>query len=192
MLLHDKLAGKHLVLASKSPRRQELIKGLDVPYEIRTKDVPEDWPAHLKRHEVAVYLSEFKAAAFDPAPNEIIITSDTIVVLNDRVIEKPADVEAAKRMLRELGGNRHDVYTGVCLRSAEKQVSFYDQTAVYFRALTEEEITYYAEKYQPLDKAGAYGVQEWVGYVAVERMEGSYFTVMGVPVHRVYSELLAF
>lgn len=192
MLLHEKLAGKHLVLASKSPRRQELIKGLDIPYEIRTKEVAEDWPPHLKQHEVAVYLSELKAAAFDPAPNEIIITSDTIVVLNDRIIEKPADVEDAKRMLRELSGNQHVVYTAVCLRSDEKQHSFYDETAVDFRVLTEEEISYYAEKYQPLDKAGAYGVQEWIGYVAVERMEGSYFTVMGFPVHMVYRELLGF
>jgi len=192
MLLHHKLAGKQVVLASKSPRRQELIKGLDIPYKIRTADVAEDWPEHLQNHEVALYLAQLKAAAFEPADNEIIITSDTIVVLDGRVIEKPVDVEDAKRMNRALSAKRHDVFTAVCLRSKEKQIAFYDQTAVYFRELTEEEIDYYANKYQPLDKAGAYGVQEWIGYVAVDRMEGSYFTVMGFPVHMVYSELLKF
>lgn len=192
MLLHEKLAGKSVVLASKSPRRQALIKGLDIPYTIRTADVDELWPTHLRGHEVALFLSELKAKAFEPAENEIIITSDTIVVLDGEVIEKPADVADAERMLRQLSGNKHDVFTAVTLRSADKMRSFYDRTAVYFRALTEEEISYYAHKYQPLDKAGAYGVQEWIGYVAVERMEGSYFTVMGFPVHKVYSELLAF
>ena len=192
MLLHEKLAGKTIVLASKSPRRQELIKGLDIPYEIRTKEVDESWPPHLKQQEVALYICEVKANAFEPGPDEIIITSDTIVVLNDRIIEKPADVEDAKRMLRDLSGNVHTVYTAVCLRSQEKLHSFYDATQVHFRELTEEEVQYYADKYQPLDKAGAYGVQEWIGYVAVERMEGSYFTVMGFPVHKVYSELLRF
>ena len=192
MLLHDLLAGKKVVLASKSPRRQSLIQGLDIPYEIRTKEVDETWPPHLKRHEVAVFLAELKAEAFEPAEDEIVITSDTIVALGDRIIEKPKDVADAMRMLRDLSGQVHTVYTAVAFRSREKLHSFYDATEVHFRELTDEEIEYYANKYQPLDKAGAYGVQEWIGYVAVERMVGSYFTVMGFPVHKVYSELVEF
>ena len=192
MLLQEKLKSWKLVLASKSPRRQQLLKGLDVDFEIRTKEIEEVYPAELKGPEVAEYLSRLKAAAFSPAPNEIIITSDTIVVQGDTILEKAADRNEAVQMLQQLSGRQHTVYTAVCLRSAEKTISFVDATIVHFRTLEKEEIDYYIDTYQPYDKAGAYGAQEWIGYIAVEKLEGSYFSVMGLPLHRLHKELLLF
>ena len=192
MLLQEKLKDKKLVLASKSPRRQELLSGLDIPFETRLKEVDEIYPDGLLPHEVAVYLAKLKAAAFEPSEEEIVITSDTIVVLGDEIIGKPKDEADATKMVQKLSGGIHDVITAVCLRSPDKSVSFYDKTEVQFAHLTKEEIDYYIKKYQPFDKAGSYGVQEWVGYVAVTKMTGSYFTVMGFPVHRVYEELMKF
>lgn len=188
------LGSKKLILASKSPRRQELLKGLCVDFEIRTKEIDESYPADLKEAEVPTYIAEQKAAAFkqDLAENEIIITSDTVVCLDGRILEKPVDLLDAKQMVAELSGKQHTVYSAVCLMSSEKQVSFCDATTVKFKKLSEEEIEFYVDNFEPLDKAGAYGVQEWIGYIGIERMEGSYYTVMGMPMHLLYEELKRF
>ena len=182
-----------LILASNSPRRRQLLTNLGVPYTVRLQEVDESFPEHLRRAEVAEYLAVHKAAAYRAslAPDEVFLTADTIVCLDDDVLNKPADDAEAIRMLTRLQGRAHDVFTGVCLLGGDgRQVVFSDQTRVVFRALSPTEIEYYVRQYQPLDKAGAYGAQDWIGMVAVTRLEGSYFNVMGLPVHRVWDELL--
>ncbi|OUJ74850.1 Maf-like protein [Hymenobacter crusticola] len=182
-----------LVLASNSPRRRQLLSDLGLPYEIRLQEVDESFPAHLVRAEVAEYLAAHKAEAYRAAlaPDEVVLTADTIVCLDDDVLNKPADAAEAIQMLTRLQGRVHDVYTGVCLLTGEGQrVVFSDQTRVYFRALSPAEIEFYVQQYKPFDKAGAYGAQDWIGMVAVTRLEGSYFNVMGLPVHRVWEELV--
>ncbi len=188
------LGSKKLILASKSPRRQELLKGLCIDFEIKTKDIDESYPHHLIEAEVPTYIAEKKAAAFksELAPDEIIITSDTVVCLEGRILEKPTDLADAKRMVAELSGKKHTVYSAVCLLSTEKLVSFCDATIVKFKTLTADEIEFYVNQFKPLDKAGGYGVQEWIGYIGIERMEGSYYTVMGMPMHLLYEELKRF
>ncbi|AMJ65582.1 Maf family nucleotide pyrophosphatase [Hymenobacter sp. PAMC 26628] len=181
-----------LILASNSPRRRQLLTDLGLAYEIRLRDVDEDFPPHLRRAAVAEYLAAHKAAAYaaDLAPDELVITADTIVCLGDDVLNKPADAAEATAMLTRLQGRAHDVFTGVCLRAGDgRQVVFSDQTTVHFRPLSPAEIAFYIAHYQPFDKAGAYGAQDWVGMVGVTRLEGSYFNVMGLPVHRVWAEL---
>ena len=181
-----------LVLASNSPRRRQLLTELGLDYEIRLRDVDEEFPAHLRRAEVAEYLAARKADAYaaDLAGNELLLTADTIVCLGDDVLNKPADAAEARAMLTRLQGRAHDVFTGVCLlRGDGQRAVFSDQTTVYFRALSAREIGFYVDKYKPLDKAGAYGAQDWLGMVAITRLEGSYFNVMGLPVHRVWEEL---
>jgi len=181
-----------LVLASNSPRRRQLLSDLGLSYEIRLQEVDESFPAHLVRAEVAEYLAAHKAAAYGAtlAPDEVVLTADTIVCLDDDVLNKPADEAEAIRMLTRLQGRAHDVYTGVCLLTGDgRRVVFSDQTRVYFRALSPAEIEFYVRNYKPLDKAGAYGAQDWIGMVAVTRLEGSYFNVMGLPVHKVWEEL---
>lgn len=184
----------HIVLASKSPRRQQLLNGLGVEFEIRTRDTDETFSNTLHNEQIALYLAEIKAQAMSDTlkPGELIITADTIVCLGNEVLNKPADEAEACKMLKALSGQMHRVYTGVCLTTREKQRLFFDETKVFFRNLTEEEIAYYVENYRPYDKAGSYGAQEWMGYVGVERIEGSYFNVMGLPVHKLYTELLNF
>ncbi len=186
------IANYHLILASNSPRRKELLTGIDIEYEIRTlPDIEETYTNDTPPEKVAEYLALKKTTAYLPQlkDNELLITADTVVLLNNKVYGKPMDNAEAKRMLRELSGQTHWVITGVCLTSTKKQVAFSDTTRVTFTELSEEEIEYYVERYSPLDKAGAYGVQEWIGYVAVKHIEGSYFNVMGLPIHRVYEEL---
>ncbi len=181
-----------LVLASNSPRRRQLLTDLGLAYEIRLLEVDEEFPAHLRRAEVAEYLAAHKAAAYIPglAPNEVVLTADTIVCLGNDVLNKPADVAEATAMLTRLQGRAHDVFTGVCLRAGDgREVIFSDQTTVHFRTLTPAEIAFYIAQHQPFDKAGAYGAQDWIGMVAITRLEGSYFNVMGLPVHRVWEEL---
>lgn len=181
-----------LLLASNSPRRRQLLSELGIPYEVRLLEVDESYPDHLHRAEVAEYLAAHKAAAYAPglAPGEVVLTADTIVCLDDDVLNKPADEAEACRMLARLQGRAHEVFTGVCLLAHDgRQVVFSDRTTVHFKALTPAEIDYYVRHYRPLDKAGAYGAQDWIGMVAVSRLEGSYFTVMGLPVHRVWEEL---
>lgn len=181
-----------LVLASNSPRRRQLLSDLGLSYEIRLREVDESFPPGLVRAEVAEYLAAHKAAAYahDLAPGEVLLTADTIVCLENDVLNKPADATEAVAMLTRLQGRAHDVFTGVCLLCGDgRQVVFSDQTTVHFRPLSPAEIDYYVLQHQPFDKAGAYGAQDWIGMVAITRLEGSYFNVMGLPVHRVWTEL---
>jgi septum formation protein len=180
-----------MVLASSSPRRRHLLHGLDMPVEITRVDVDETPPEDLPPADVAEHLARKKSNAWEGilADDQVLITADTTVLLGNLLLNKPADAEDARRMLGLLGGKEHLVITGVCLRTVRKTVSFSDQAKVKFRALPENEIAYYVDRYSPLDKAGAYGVQDWIGYTAVERIEGSFYTVMGLPMHRVYAEL---
>ncbi len=186
---------KHpLILASKSPRRQYLLNELGLQFEVRTKEVDESFPANLKAQEIPLYLCKKKADAFNNEFNEntIVITADTIVWIDGQVLNKPENFDDAVRMLKLLSGKMHEVYTGVCLRSKEKTKSFYALTKVYFKTLSQEEIEYYINNYNPYDKAGSYGAQEWLGYIAIEKIEGTYFNVMGLPIKELYEELLAF
>jgi septum formation protein len=194
MLLAEKYKNHKIVLASKSPRRQELMKGLDISFEVRTMEVDESFPPALQREEIPLFLSKLKAQAFLPEmkENEVVITADTVVWVNDHVLNKPEDRDEAIAMVNELSGNHHVVYTGVTITTKDKALSFYDETKVYFEALTQEEIEYYIDKYQPYDKAGSYGVQEFIGYMGINKLEGSYFNVMGLPVHQVYKKLMEF
>ena len=182
----------HIILASNSPRRRELLSGLGLDYEVRTlPGIDESYPDTLQGEEIPVYISSQKASAYLDAlkDNELLITADTIVWLDGRVLGKPADEEEARRMLRDLSGKTHQVITGVTLATTTFQKSFASVSQVTFATLTEEEISYYVNHYHPMDKAGSYGVQEWIGFIGVERIEGSYFNVMGLPVQRLYKEL---
>lgn len=183
---------KKIILASNSPRRRELLGGLGYTYEVRVLDgIDESYPKTLKGCEVAAYISRVKADAYRAtmADDEVIITADTIVCLDDKVLGKPTDEAEAMAMLRSLSGRTHQVYTGVTIVAAEKSSTFVSRSDVTFAMLSEEEILHYVVNYRPMDKAGAYGIQEWIGYVGVERIEGSYFNVMGLPVQRLYVEL---
>ena len=194
MLLHN-LENYKIILASKSPRRQHLLKELGVDFEIaENNNVEEIYPENLPKHEIPVFLSKIKAKAFfnKITDNQLVITSDTIVLLNNEVIEKPTDYKDAVNMLNKLSGNKHTVVTGVCITTKQKQITFSSETDVYFKKLTHDEIVYYLDNYKPFDKAGAYGIQEWIGYIGVEKIEGSYFNVMGLPIHRLYEELKFF
>lgn len=180
-----------LLLGSQSPRRKELLGGLGCTFECRTADTEETYPASLQGEEIPIYLSRLKADALRNTlhDDELLITADTIVWHKDEVLGKPHDAEDAKRMLRSLSGETHKVITGVTLTTHSKQDSFSSMTEVRFSQLSEEEISYYVEHFMPLDKAGAYGIQEWIGHIGVEHINGSYFNVMGLPVQRLYQEL---
>lgn len=181
-----------LILGSKSPRRRELLAGLDIPFSVVDIDADEHWPTELQAGDIPLYISRAKANAFcEPLANdELLITADTIVWCDGQMLGKPADEADARRMLRLLSGRTHQVYTGVTLRYADGRLeSFVDATDVTFRCLTDDEISYYVDRYQPLDKAGAYGIQEWIGYVGCTALHGSYFNVMGLPVERLYERL---
>jgi len=185
----------HIILASNSPRRRELLSGLDLEYEVKVlPDIEEGYPEGLSIEEIPRYIAAEKAAAYKDimADNDLIITADTVVVLGDEVLGKPTDLNDAKRMLRKLSGKTHQVVTGVYLMTKEKERGFSVVTGVTFKELSDEEIDYYVEKYHPLDKAGAYGIQEWIGYIGVTGLNGSYYNVMGLPVQRIYNELLLF
>ena len=185
----------HIVLASNSPRRKELLAGLDLDYEVKVlPDIEESYPDHLPTAEIPIYIAVEKATAYREimADNDLIITADTVVVSGNEVLGKPTDLDDARRMLRELSGKTHQVITGVCLMTRDKQRKFAVTTDVTFKELSDEEIDYYVERYKPLDKAGAYGVQEWIGYIGVTGLRGSYYNVMGLPVQRIYQELNAF
>ena len=185
----------HTILASKSPRRQELLRGMGVSFEILTKETPEDYPAELPLDEVPKYLSLQKSLAFKdnelPA-DYLLITSDTVVICEDEILGKPKDREDAERMLRMLSGKTHHVVTGVTVRSAEKTESFAVRSNVAFADLDQDEIDYYIEHCQPFDKAGAYGIQEWIGYVGISGLEGSFYNVMGLPTRKLYQCLKTF
>lgn len=181
-----------IVLASNSPRRRELLSGLNVNYTVKVlPGIDESYPDNLEGEEIPMYISRKKADAYRNSmeEDELIITADTVVYIYGKVLGKPKSLEEAKEMLRELSGDTHQVITGVCLTTRETQRTFSAVTQVTFDVLTEDEIDFYVEKYHPLDKAGAYGVQEWIGFVGVSKLEGSYFNVMGLPVQRLYQEL---
>lgn len=190
--MFDKLKHYHIILASNSPRRRELLGGLGLDYEVRVlPDIAESYPSDLSVEQIAEYIAREKADAYRKlmAPNDLIITADTIVVVDGEVMGKPVDADDARRMLNSLSAKTHQVITGVCLLTATKQRLFSVVTDVTFKQLSNEEIDYYIEHYRPFDKAGAYGIQEWIGYVGVTAIKGSYFNVMGLPVQRIYDEL---
>ena len=179
-----------LLLASNSPRRKELLSSLGLRYKVLVKEVHEDFPEHLKREQIAEYLASHKADAYTAdITDEALITADTIVCLGERVLNKPADFAEAKQMLQALSGTHNEVITGVSILTKEQKTVFHDITKVYFKHLTEAEIDHYITHYKPFDKAGAYGIQEWIGMIGIERVEGSYFNVVGLPVQKLYSKL---
>ena len=192
-IMLDNLKKFNIVLASNSPRRKELMSGLGVDYVVKTlPDVDESYPDTLQGEEIPAYISREKAEAYQSMiePDELLITADTIVWMNGEVLGTPKDREDAIRMLRKLSGASHQVITGVCLTTKGWQNSFTVTTDVTFAVLSEEEIVYYVDKYSPMDKAGAYGVQEWIGFIGVESISGSYYNVMGLPVQKLYRELI--
>ena len=184
----------HFVLASKSPRRQQLLREAGFRFDIMVKDFVESFPDNLKGFEIAEYLANKKASYFkgNIADNEVVITADTIVWCNDRVLDKPSDYREAFEILNIISGNAHEVITGVCFKSNRSELTFSETTKVTFDKLTPEEIDYYIINYRPFDKAGGYGIQEWIGIIANSKIEGSYFNVMGLPVQRLIKELKMF
>lgn len=189
----DNLEKYKVILASGSPRRRELMAGLGVNYEVRIlPDVDESYPDTLQGEEIPLYIAKEKADAYIPMmqPDELIITADTIVWLDGKVLGKPRDREDALQMLRTMSGRTHEVFTSVCITTTDWQRSFTAQTEVRFATLSEDEIIYYVDNFKPMDKAGAYGVQEWIGFIGVENISGSYYNIMGLPVQKLYRELL--
>lgn len=190
--LKDKFKEFRILLASNSPRRKTLFGELGLPFKIvAIEGVDETYPGDLNEEEIPVYLAKKKAGSLKDIVDEktLLITADTIVALGHEVLEKPSGKQEAVEMLRKLSGGRHRVITGVCLYSRDKEKTFHSVTEVFFSSLSDEDIIYYVENYRPFDKAGAYGIQEWIGYIGVERIEGSYFNVMGLPVHELYCSL---
>lgn len=183
----------NIILASGSPRRQQFFKDLHLDFEIRLKEVEEVYPDHLKGTEITDFLADLKSKPFDDelTEDDLLITSDTIVWLNDKALGKPKNYEEAFAMLKNLSNNKHQVITSVSIKSKKFQKVFNDTTDVYFKELTDNEIDFYIKTYQPYDKAGAYGIQEWIGKIGIDKIEGSYFTVMGLPVHKLYKELIS-
>ncbi len=191
----DNIRKYKVILASNSPRRKELLGGLDIDFCVRTlPGISEDYPESLDATDIPLYIARAKAEANRPqmAGDELVITADTVVVLGNEVLGKPKDDGEARLMLRKLSGKTHQVITGVCFTTKDKQRSFAVKTGVTFKELADEEIEYYVSTYHPTDKAGAYGIQEWIGYVGVTWLDGSYFNVMGLPVQRIYKELQDF
>lgn len=191
-MLKKLLYNYRLVLASNSPRRQQLLKGLDLDFEVITyPDVDESFPDNITGYQIAPFLSEQKAKSYHKLLDKttLVITADTIVWFENKVLNKPIDREEAMGMLKMLSGQKHTVYTGVTISSLDEQRTFCSETHVWFRELKDKDIEYYVDHYKPYDKAGAYGAQEWIGYVAIQKIEGSYFNVMGLPVQQLYTEL---
>jgi len=191
-MLLEKLKKYNVYLASQSPRRQKLLEQMNIDFLIASRvEVDEQYNFSLKREEIAMYLSEKKSDAYEflLKDNRLLITADTIVWIDNRVLGKPADKVDAGNMLKMLSGKRHSVITGITLRTVNKKHTFFASTDVWFRKLTHEEIEFYIENYKPFDKAGAYGIQEWIGLSAIEKIEGSYFNVVGLPTEKLYVEL---
>ena len=192
MLLQDRLKEYRLILASASPRRRELLAGCDLDFTLAEKfECEECYPTDLAADKVAEYLSQLKSNAYPHTlgARDILLTADTVVILGDKILGKPHSEEEARAMITTLSGATHKVVTGVTLRTTERTISFSAESLVKFRKLDAEEVAYYVEKYRPLDKAGAYGIQEWIGYIGIEGIEGSFYNVMGLPVQRLYSAL---
>lgn len=193
-MLKEKLKGYNVILASGSPRRQQFLRELDIDFEIRLKEVEEIYPQTLKGAEITDFLAELKAAALTEtlSENEILITSDTIVWHENKALGKPKDYDDAFAMIKALSGKTHEVITSVCIKNAKRSDTFNETTKVTFNPLTDEEIKYYLDNYKPFDKAGSYGIQEWIGLVAISKIEGSYANVVGMPVDKVYQHLVNF
>lgn len=193
-MLNEKFKNHKIILASGSPRRQQFLRELEIDFEIRLKEIEEIYPDHLKAEEITDFLAKLKASAFENElnNNEVLITSDTIVWLENKALGKPIDASHALRMLTEMSGKTHKVITSVCLKSIKKEVVFHDETLVTFTDLSLDEIEFYLKNYKPFDKAGSYGIQEWIGLVAIEKIEGSYANVVGLPTHKLYKELMNF
>ena len=191
-MLQEKLKDHHIILASGSPRRQQFFEELEIDFEIRLKPVKEIFPDHLQGEEITNYLAELKAAAFDGDLNtgDILITSDTIVWHEGKALEKPKDPAQALEMIQSLCGKTHEVITSVCFKTPDTLKTVHAVTRVTFSRLEKDEIVHYIDRYRPFDKAGAYGIQEWIGLIGVEHIEGSYFNVVGLPTHLVYQTLL--
>lgn len=191
MLLNGKLKDYSLILASNSPRRKQFLSDLGLDFEIRLKEIQEQYPKHLEGAQIAEYLSELKAKAYlsDLRENEILITGDTVVWHNHKILHKPKNYEEAFAMLQELSGDQHEVISAACICSLQKQITVHESTQVYFKKMRSEEINFYIRNFQPYDKAGAYGIQEWIGKIGIEKIEGSFYNVMGMPVHQVYEAL---
>lgn len=194
MLLNN-LKNKKLLLASKSPRRRQLLEDAEFEFDIiNSKEVKENIPDKISNNEAAVYLAELKANAYKDqiSGNTILITADTIVCLKNKILGKPKDHDEAFHMIRSLSGKKHKVITGVTILSSDKSISFSSSTEVYFKEISDVEINYYINNFKPFDKAGAYGIQEWIGLTCIEKIEGSYFNVMGLPIQKVYEALKGF
>ena len=193
-MLNEKFKNHKIILASGSPRRQQFLKELEIDFEIKLKEIEEIYPDHLKAEEITNFLAKLKASAFENElqDNEVLITSDTIVWLDNKALGKPIDASHAVKMLTEMSGKTHKVITSVCIKSTKKEVVFYDETLVTFTDLSLDEIEFYLKNYKPFDKAGSYGIQEWIGLVAIEKIEGSYANVVGLPTHKLYKELMNF
>jgi septum formation protein len=193
-MIREKLRKQTIILASKSPRRMKLMQEAGIPFRLAIPiDIEEKYPEGLDKFQIPVFLAELKSNSYGVIhDDEILITADTIVWLKNRVINKPKDVHDAFEMLTSLSGTMHEVITGVCMRKNFKTKSFYSHSEVYFAKLKPEEIIHYIETYKPYDKAGGYGIQEWIGYIGIEKINGSYFNVMGLPVQKLYRELESF
>ena len=190
-MLRAKLKDYNVILASKSPRRQQFFKDLDIDFTIQLKEVEEIYPKELKGVEITDFLADLKSNAFtDLSEKDILITSDTIVWLESKALGKPKDANDAFKMLRALSGKKHEVITSISIKSKSFQKIINDITTVSFKELSDEEIIYYIKNYKPFDKAGAYGIQEWIGFIAIDNIDGSYFNVVGLPVHKLYKELM--
>mgnify|MGYP003990069365 CR=1 FL=1 len=191
-MLRDLTEKYQIILASNSPRRKELLQEIIPIFKVESKEVEEIYPNNLQGGEIATYLSQLKSKPFQPNEKELIITADTIVILDNHILGKPKNPEEAIHMLTLLSGKKHEIITGVTIRTKDKELSFYDSTKVEFYELKPEEIEYYVKNYKPFDKAGAYGIQEWIGTIGIKKMEGDFYNVMGLPVHRLYRELNQF
>lgn len=193
MLLQEKLDGKKILLASQSPRRQELLRGLGINFEIVKIEADESFPENLIREEITEYIAANKANAYTKLnKNEILLTADTLVWLNNEALGKPKNYEDGFRMLRSMADSTHEVFTSVTIRSDQKSLTFSETTEVTFDEFSEEEIHYYMNHFKPFDKAGAYGIQDWLGYTKISRINGCYYNVMGLPLRKLYRELLGF
>jgi septum formation protein len=191
-MLKQKLKDYHVILASGSPRRQQFFKDLEIDFTIQLKEIEEIYPMELKGAEITDYLADLKSKAFTELQDkDLLITSDTIVWLEDKAFGKPKDAQDAFEMLKAMSNKKHEVITSISIKGKSFQKIINDTTIVTFKELTDAEIQYYINKYKPFDKAGAYGIQEWIGFIGIEKIEGSYFNVVGLPVHKLYKELMA-
>ncbi len=192
--LQEKLKQYHVILGSQSPRRKQLLQGLDIEFTVQVKDTDELYPSAIQLHMVPEFIALNKFKAFIPQLTErdLVITADTIVLHNQTIVHKPIDTDDAVRILQTLSGSSHTVITGVCYGTKQKYLTFSAQSQVHFAHLTQADIDYYVTTYMPMDKAGAYGVQEWIGYIGIQGIEGSYFNVMGLPVQMLYQKLLEY